>query len=152
MKSIKKQNGFTLIELMIVVAVIGILAAVAIPSYANYQMRSKTSEARICLNSLALAQIAYHSESNAFVVCAPNPGAVPGVGKMPWNAANADFSAIGFQPKDGNVHYQYASASADTAVDFTATSTGDLDGDGVLAVFQVQHNTAFAGPAIAGAY
>ena len=73
-------------------------------------------EARICLNSLALAQIAYHSESNAFVVCAPNPGAVPGVGKMPWNAANADFSAIGFQPKDGNVHYQYASASADTTI------------------------------------
>ena len=45
-----KQSGFTLIELMIVIAVVGILAAIAIPMYQTYSVRSKVSEALVAAN------------------------------------------------------------------------------------------------------
>ena len=60
------KSGFTLIELMIVVAIIGILAAVSIASYVKYITNTKHSEAKVNLDSIAKGAISYYSEEHAY--------------------------------------------------------------------------------------
>ena len=62
----KKQQGFTLIELMIAVAIVGILAAVAIPQYQNYIARSQASEAVTLLSSLKAPAFERYSVTGTF--------------------------------------------------------------------------------------
>ena len=65
-KQPKGQKGFTLIELMIVVAIIGILAAIAIPNFLRYQAKSRQSEAKTNLGAVFVAETAYFSEQNRY--------------------------------------------------------------------------------------
>jgi len=62
----KNKKGFTLIELMIVVAIIGILAAIAIPNFMKFQAKAKQSEAKTNLGAIYVAQIAYFSNGNTY--------------------------------------------------------------------------------------
>ena len=62
-----KKKGFTLIELMIVVAIIGILAAIAIPNFVRFQARSKQGEAKTNLKALFTAQKAYYGEKDKYL-------------------------------------------------------------------------------------
>jgi len=60
---VKSDKGFTLIELMIVVAIIGILAAIAIPAYSDYTKKAKVSEVSNALGASMSAAQQYHSET-----------------------------------------------------------------------------------------
>ncbi len=128
----KNQNGFTLIELMIVVAIIGILAAIVIPNFQNYQFKVKTVEAKSNLGSIRTLEEAYRTENDSYLVCAANPVAVPGASKAVWGFP-ANFITIGFEPI-GMVYYQYSVAAgiATIATTFLTTATGDLDSTGAL--------------------
>ncbi|HDR14249.1 MAG TPA: prepilin-type N-terminal cleavage/methylation domain-containing protein [Desulfobacteraceae bacterium] len=62
----REQKGFTLIELMIVVAIIGILAAIAIPQFSNYRKRAANAAAMSDAKNLATAQEVYYTDNNTY--------------------------------------------------------------------------------------
>jgi type IV pilus assembly protein PilA len=79
-KSFRKQEGFTLIELMIVVAIIGILAAIAIPNFLTYQLKSRQSEARTNLGGIRSGQTSHNGLFACYLSIAPTGAGVPAAG------------------------------------------------------------------------
>ncbi|WP_039805680.1 pilin [Azotobacter chroococcum] len=88
------QKGFTLIELMIVVAIIGILAAIALPQYQNYTARSQATEAMTLLGGLKTPLIDIAGTAGLATACstaaavAADPAAIPPVAAVPAGALN----------------------------------------------------------------
>lgn len=133
-----KSNGFSLVELMIVVAIMAILAAIAIPSFMRFSLRAKTAEANMNLAAIRTCLETYRAENDKYISCVDNPGTwSPGDGACEpkaWQMGLAGWTDIGFQP-DGNVRYKYNVAA--TATTFIITATGDLDEDSDPATFTV---------------
>lgn len=68
-KLLSQSRGFTLVELMVVVAIIGILSAIAVPNFKKYQAKSKQSEAKIQLAALYQTEVAAQSDYNTYATC-----------------------------------------------------------------------------------
>ena len=139
LNKLRSKKGFTLIELMIVVAIIGILAAIAIPNFLRFQAKSKQSEAKTNLGGIFTAETSYFSENNTY----------------------ADLNVVSWAPIGTAVRYRYqmnnagtnAMGQLDTAVvaatwvgttalgagtnQFTAGAQGNIDSDATLDAWQM---------------
>ena len=121
LSKLRSKKGFTLIELMIVVAIIGILAAIAIPNFLKFQAKSRTTEARTNLGAIFTGQTLYYGESSTY----------------------GTFANIGWGPT-GTPRYQYvmgvlAALGAPTAPNMMGKN---LAGDGTLPTWAGNMNNA----------
>ncbi|MEE9606561.1 MAG: type II secretion system protein [Myxococcota bacterium] len=126
-----KRYGFTLIELMIVIGIVGILATIAIPTLIKFQLRAKAAEVKGNLAAIRVSEEAYFGEFGFFVSALAVPPAVGAV-KVTWPLAPGTahgFNTIGWNPT-GNVYFQYAVATNGANSSFTAAGRSDIDGDG----------------------
>lgn len=146
-KALRGQKGFTLIELMIVVAIIGILAAIAIPNFLRYQAKSRQSEAKTNLGGVFVAQTSYYGENSAYgnfgqigfaLAGASNRytyrsgGAAPTGGPSGGNVNNDLINpGVGNQTQENTVvaARNFDSTAPGAVPGFTATATGNLDND-----------------------
>ncbi len=156
------RRGFTLIELMIVVAILAILSVVAVPAFVKYMRRAKTTEAIDLLSKMIHGAATYFATphisplgkrvpcqfpANQGVTpiqgtcCADNGGPdADGDGRCDsdpslWDTAKWD--AVSFDPRDAHYFvYGFESAGTLTDAEFVGLAYGDLDCDGVMSTFQ----------------
>ncbi|MEL6182992.1 MAG: prepilin-type N-terminal cleavage/methylation domain-containing protein, partial [Myxococcota bacterium] len=149
------SRGFTLVEALIVVAILGVLAAVALPNYARYRLRSKRSEAITNIAGIRAAQESFYGahDNYANITNSTPQWGVRDV-KVPWpnrlcspacrannTGACREFACIGFHPS-GGVYYNYRSphvlGSTPYQGEYCIEAQADLDDDGLRAHFELQ--------------
>ena len=149
----KLRRGFTLIELMIVVAIIGILAAIAIPNFIKFQARSKQSEAKANLKSMFTAEKAYFQEKDRYSPYVYDVGFTPERGNryayntagtaslVARSAATESVTAAStgytvdtfkFATATASPSYSGAVGAATTSTVFSGTAAGDVDSDTLI--------------------
>lgn len=114
------QTGFTLIELMIVVAIIGILASLAIPNFMAYQKKAITSEAKVELGNIRTLETTYNAE----------------------NITYGSLSSIGWSVPTGKKRYTYSLSYASTT--FAAHATGNIDGDATVDAWKITNGNTLS--------
>jgi len=139
-----RSRGFTLVEIMAVVAIIGVLSSVALPELGRASLRARAAERRAIMVSIAQS-VSDHTLTVGKLPAAGihagwNPAGAPTTGRRPFDKSAAVWNQLALMI-DGNVYYSYKfDVDPDAALDpvthnavpaLDVNATGDLDGDGV---------------------
>jgi Tfp pilus assembly protein PilE len=155
MRRTKKRQGFTVLELMIIIIILGLLVALAMPAFQKYIRRTRVSEAIQGVRRIFDASVAYyadeHADRSGVIVarqfpastgptpvqtccgfpdqkCAPNPAAFEN---------DPTWAMLNFIIADPHLYvYTYESAGSDETSQFTARANGDLNCNGLFSTFE----------------
>jgi prepilin-type N-terminal cleavage/methylation domain-containing protein len=147
-KHFVNEKGFTLMELLIAVAIVVILAGVGIPVYLKFMTSSKHAEASQNLSGIKLSEDSYKLSSGVYRACgvAPRVAADLDENAFSWADAaavnTADYTTIDFTVS-GDVRFVYeVGVAAATPTSFEAGALGDTDGDATQVLFTVTNTTS----------
>jgi type IV pilus assembly protein PilA len=123
---------------MIVVAIIGILAAIAIPNFLRFQLRSRVGEGKTNIAAIRTAEESYAAEYATYVIAGLAPGGALSGDKQNWLAVTPGFDTMGWFP-EGEVYYNYSvtvspggcPAAGNPCTSYTVEGLSDIDSDGV---------------------
>jgi prepilin-type N-terminal cleavage/methylation domain-containing protein len=130
------KRGFTIIELALVLAVMGVLVAATAPTIHFLMLNARTSEARTMLSAIAHAELRHRRDHGQVLAC-PAEGEVP-KGPVRFPSERPCWKALGVET-DGEVRYRYSVVVGPSG--WTALAEGDLDGDGVTSTFSLDGAT-----------
>ncbi len=126
----KTQKGFTLIELMVVVAIVGILASIAIPAYTGYVLRGKLTEAVTELSTMRVKLEQYYQDNRSYVgACAAGTVAPPPSGTKYFTYTCPTLTASAFKVNAAGVEAQGTGSFVYTIDQDNAKQTTDAPAD-----------------------
>ena len=131
MNGIRKEKGFTLLEMMIVVAIISILMSLAFSAYRVFANRAKTNEAVRVLAMIRAAQLSYKSENDVYLTLKAHPATVPS-DYVEWGNPADNWDVLGIDIKH-RARYQYVGEPGNTnniSTSYKLTARSDFDGEG----------------------
>lgn len=140
----RRSKGFSLVELMIVVAILGLLAAIAVTQFTKFQLRAKRAELPGNVDGLKISQISFEAANDYLVNCPIMPRDHGSLDKqaVPWNTGGDDnWRDLGWAP-DGDVRGAYTTnESSDPNKRFTVFAYADMDGDDIEAIYEADQYT-----------
>jgi prepilin-type N-terminal cleavage/methylation domain-containing protein len=131
MCEIRREGGFTIVEIMVVVAIMAILTAIAIPSYRLYSRRAKTSEALTHMSTIRALQVSYKAINDTYLELPAHPLLVP-TDYEEWVSPGGNWALLDFEVRK-TCRYQYKAEPGDTGdikTSFKITAMTDFDGLG----------------------
>lgn len=138
-RSRSPSSGFTVLELNCVIAIIGILSALAAPAYTVHLRRAQSAEALTNVESIAYLQQVHILETGRALACEATPRELPR-GERVHFEASACWQDLGVQLPE-RVRFQYETQTSSAARHFLVSARGDLDGDGLESVYRLDSRT-----------